>query len=299
MTTMTARRARRTWARPPLYFGVPAALLIALLVGYPMVQLIRMSVSDVQPATLLGAWPFVGIDNFIEVFADPRFGMVVIRTAVFGVVSLLVGLGGGLVAALALRRRSRLNGFAYALMVLMWALPAIVNGVVWRYMFANDGALNQILQGVGLIDSPILFLVEGWLPLLSVAFVAGWVALPFATIIFRAALLDVPQELYEAAEVDGAGPLGKFTNVTLPYIAPTVIVVGILLLSWAVRSFDFTFAMTGGGPGDASTTLPVAGYLAAFSLFDYSRGAAIAVITVVVILLIAVPYARINRRSER
>ena len=293
------RRYAANVATPPLYFVVPALVLLIALVGYPLAELVRMSFSDVRPGTLLGVWPGVGLDNYLELFADPRFSLIVLHTVVFGVVVLLIGLGGGLVAALVLRRPTRRNAFVYALMVLMWSLPAIVNGVTWRFMFATDGAINQTLVGLGLVETPIYFLIEGSMPLLSIAFVAGWVALPFATIIFKAALLDVPKELYEAAEMDGAGPLSQFRNVTAPTIAPTFYIVGILLLSWAVRSFDFIFAMTGGGPGDASTTLPVAGYRAAFSLFDYSGGATIAVLTIVVVLLIALPYARVSQRGIR
>lgn len=299
MTTLRQKRYTAHVATPPVYFFIPALLLLVTLVGYPMVQLVRMSFSDVRPGTLLGEWPGVGFDNYLELFSDPRFSAVVLRTVVFGVVVLIIGLGGGLVASLALRRPNRRNALVYALMVLMWALPAIVNGVTWRFMFATDGAINQTLVGLGLVDTPIYFLIEGWMPLLSTAFVAGWVALPFATIIFKAALLDVPKELYEAAEMDGAGPFMQFRNVTAPYIAPTLYIVAILLLSWAVRSFDFIFAMTGGGPGDASTTLPVAGYLAAFSLFDYSGGATIAILTIVVVLLIALPYSRVAQRGNR
>lgn len=285
-------------ALPPSYFVAPALVLLAALVGYPMFVLVRMSFSDVRPGTLLGEWAGVGFENYVELFSDPRFSTIVLRTVIFGLVVLVLGLGGGLVAALVLRRPTRENAFVYALMVLMWALPAIVNGVTWRFMFATDGAINQTLGGLNLVDEPVYFLIEGWMPLLSTAFVAGWVALPFATIIFKAALLDVPRELYEAAEIDGAGPWMQFRSVTAPSISPTIYIVGILLLSWAVRSFDFIFAMTGGGPGNASTTLPVAGYLTAFSLFNYSGGAAIALLTIVTVLLIALPYARVMRRSE-
>ncbi len=293
------RRTRRSspWSnRPPLYFVVPAALTLLLLVGYPMFELVRMSVSEVTPATLLREWPFVGLENFSDLVNDTRFSATVVRTIVFGLVVLVLGVVGGLAAALALHRPSRLGAFTYALIVLMWAIPPIVSGVTWRFMLFADGVINQALNAIGVIDEPILFLIDGALPLLSVAFVAGWVALPFATIVFRAALLDVPKELYEAATVDGAAPVAQFRYITLPSIAPTVYVVSILLLSYAVRSFDFTFVMTGGGPGNASTTLPVFGYLIAFTAFDYSSGAAVAVITVLAVLLFALPYARSIRR---
>jgi multiple sugar transport system permease protein len=184
-------------------------------------------------------------------------------------------------------------------MVLMWALPPIVNAVAWRFIFFQDGALNEILRGLGVIDEPIFFLIDGWLPLISVSFVAGWVALPFAAVVFRAALLDVPKDQLEAAEVDGAGSYSRFWNVTYPSISPTVYILSILFMSWAVRSFDFAFIMTGGGPGEASTTLPLLGYIRAFQLADYSGGAAVAVITIIAVLLFALPYTRSLGKQDR
>jgi multiple sugar transport system permease protein len=265
---------------------------MGIFVAYPMFELVRMSLSEVKPATILRDWPFVGLENYSELFASNVFIETIWRTVIFGVVVLVVGLAGGLLAALALQGRNRFSAFTYGLLVLMWTLPPIVSGATWKFLLSADGFLNQALVGLGVVAEPILFLVDGMLPLLSVAMVAGWVCLPFATIAFRAALLDVPRELYEAANVDGAGRLMSFRHITWPHLGPTTYIVSILLLSYAVRSFDFAFAMTRGGPGNASTTLPLLGYLKAFTTFDYSAGAAIAVLTVGAVLFFALPYAR-------
>ena len=211
---------------------------------------------------------------------------------------LVVGLGGGLIAALALHGHGRLRGFTYMLLVLLWTLPPIVSGSIWKFLLSSDGFIDSILLWAHIIQQPILFLIDGWLPLLSVAFVAGWVCLPFSAIAFRAALLDIPREYYEAAEVDGAGALSRFVHITRPHLGPTAYIVSILLLSYAVRSFDFSFVLTGGGPGTASTTLPLLGYLTAFTAFDYSGGAAIAVITIIALIFFALPYARSLGKRE-
>lgn len=296
-----SRFGRKTGLRmPAVYYVLPAAVFLLFLVGYPMFELVRMSFSDVRPATLIAGGDFVGFANYEALFNSPSFGQIALRTAVFGFIVLLIGLPGGLIAALALEKKSKFFGFTYGLMVLMWALPPIVNAVAWRFIFFKDGALNEILVGSGLISEPVFWLIDGYLPLLSVSFVAGWVALPFAAIVFRAALLDVPRDQLEAAEVDGAGAFSRFWNVTFPSISPTVYILSILFLSWAVRSFDFAFIMTGGGPGEASTTLPVLGYIRAFQIADFSGGAAVAVITIVAVLLFALPYTRsLGRQSDR
>ena len=293
-------RSRAGMRMPAVYYVMPAAVFLLFLVGYPMFELVRMSVSDVTPATLIAGGDFVGFANFETLVSSPSFAQIAGRTAVFGLIVLLIGLPGGLIAALALEKKSKFFGFTYGLMVLMWALPPIVNAVAWRFIFFKDGALTEIWLGAGLIDEPIFWLVDGILPLLSVSFVAGWVALPFAAIVFRAALMDVPRDQLEAAEVDGAGPFSRFWNVKFPSIAPTVYILSILFLSWAVRSFEFAFIMTGGGPGEASTTLPVLGYIRAFQIADFSGGAAVAVITIVAVLIFALPYTRsLGRQSDR
>lgn len=285
-----ARRCSRRPQRVPIVFVVPMVLFLAVFVGYPMVQLVRMSVSEVNPATILGHWPFVGLRNFTTLYHDPDFAATVRRTVVFGAVVLVVGLLGGMVAALALQKKSKLASVTYATMVLVWSLPAIVNGATWKYMLNAGGTINQLLSLMHL--GPVYFLVDGNMPLLSVAFVAGRVSVPFATIVFRSALLEIPVEYFEAAQVDGASRAQQFRYITFPHIASTVYVVSILLLSYAVRSFDFTYTITSGGPGEASTTLPFLGYLSAFTEFNYSGGAAIAVITIIAVLLFALPYAR-------
>ncbi len=278
--------------RPNLVFVLPTSIFLLFFVGYPMFELLRMSLSNITPATLVSGGEFVGVDNFSRLFESSSFAEISLRTVIFGLIVLLIGLPGGLIAALALEKKSRYFGFTYGLMVLMWALPPIVNAVSWRFIFFKDGALNQVLSFLGVAEEPIFWLVDGFLPLLSVSFVAGWVALPFAAVVFRAALMDVPKELLESAEVDGANSFSRFWNVTFPSIRPTVYILSILFSSWAVRSFDFAFIMTGGGPGEASTTLPVLGYIRAFQLADFSGGAAIAVVTTIAVLLFALPYTR-------
>lgn len=295
----TRRTRNFATGTPRLYFVLPTAAFILLIIGYPMFELFRMSFADVRPATLISGGDFVGFANYEALFSSPSFGEIALRTAIFGLVVLIIGLPGGLAAAIALEKPNRFFGFTYGLMVLMWALPPIVNAVAWRFIFFQDGALNEILRGLGVTDEPIFFLLDGWLPLISVSFVAGWVALPFAAVVFRAALLDVPRDQLEAAEVDGAGAASRFWNVTFPSISPTVYILSILFLSWAVRSFDFAFVMTGGGPGEASTTLPLLGYIRAFQLADYSGGAAVAVITIIAVLLFALPYTRSLGKQER
>lgn len=141
-------------------------------------------------------------------------------------------------------------------------------------------------------------LVDGHLPLISVALVNAWTVVPFATLVFRAALLDMPPEIPAAAEVDGARPPQLLRYVILPLLRPTILVLGVLALIYAFKSFDYIYVMTFGGPGTASTTLPFLSYRLAFEIYGYSQGASVALITVAIVLL-ALLYMRQVRREER
>jgi len=293
------RRGASRGPRPSWWFVAPALAFLAVLGVYPLYELVRMSVSDVSAATLLSSWPFAGFDNFEDVIASPDFRATCVHTAEFAAIVIGVGLAGGLGAAVALRRRSRGDNFTIALMTLMWALPPIVSGTIWKFLLTGDGVINQIGVSLGLLSEPIQFLQDGQLPLLAVSFVAAWVAVPFVAISYRAALLDVPEELYDAAALDGAGFTKQFRYVTLPHLRRTTLVVAILLLIYSIRSFDFIFVLTNGGPGTASTTVPFLGYQLAFQNFAYDRGAAVAVLAMGLVLIIAIAYISAVRREDR
>jgi multiple sugar transport system permease protein len=145
----------------------------------------------------------------------------------------------------------------------------------------------------------VFWLVDGKLPLISVALVNSWVAVPFATIVYRAALLDIPQEVLEAAAVDGAVPRQIVQYVVVPLLRPVMIVLGVLTVVYAFRSFDFIYIMTSGGPGTVSTTLPFLAYRLAFQSYQYSLGAATAVVSVLIVLVLAFVYIRQARQEER
>lgn len=289
------RRARRRDRR--LIFVLPALALLGAFSLFPLAQLLRMSVSAVSAATLNVDWPFTGLDNLTRDVDSGDLGAAFVRTAVFVVVVTVVGLGGGLAAAVALRRSSRWTGALLALMVFVWALPPVVNGSVWKFLLADSGLFNVIALELGAGDE-LPFLYDQYWALASVAFVNSWAVIPFNALVFRAAILTIDPEVFEAAQVDGAGPWQEFRHVLLPAVRPTTLVLTVLTVVYAFRSFDFIYVMTYGGPGDATNTLPFLAYLQAFVRFDYGLGAATAVITVLLVLVMAVVYARSIRREE-
>jgi multiple sugar transport system permease protein len=291
-----AVRRRSIWTGKGLFL-VPALLYLAGLTFFPMVELVRMSVSHVTPEVLYKPWPFVGLDEFNRAVSTADFREALLNTLVYVTVVLLTGLVGGLLAALVLWRSTPLTSFTFGVIIFVWAMPPLVNGSVWRFLFDQRGLIDSLLVTVHL--PAVFWLVDGKLPLLSVALVNSWVAVPFATIVYRAALLDIPVEVLEAAAVDGAVPRQIVQYVVVPMLRPVRIVLGVLTVVYAFRSFDFIYIMTSGGPGTVSTTLPFLAYRLAFQSYQYSLGAATAVVSVLIVFVLAAVYVRQVRSEER
>lgn len=281
-----------------LALAIPAAALILVLAIWPLIQLGVMSVNDVTSATLNGEWTFTGVANFTELFANPGFPRVVTNTLIFVVIVTTIGLVGGFAAAIAVSSPTRGSSVLLGLMVFVWALPPVVNGSIWKFLLGDNGLFNETLRALGLTESGVGFLYDPQFALWSVALVNAWAVVPFNALIFRAALLNIDEQVLEAAEVDGAGPWQRIRHVLIPGCRAAATVLAILTVVYAFRSFDFIFVMTSGGPGTSSTTLPYLAYVQAFVKLDYGSGAATALIGLSVIVVLALIYARDARRTE-
>lgn len=278
-------------------YVVPAVVVVATLSVFPIIQLVRMALSDVGPATLIGNWDFIGGANFSEVFDDPGFWEAARSTALFTVVLLVANLVIGFLAASILSATTRLSSLVLSLMVLVWALPPLVSGSVWKFLLSGDGAINAVLTGIGL--GKVDWLSDPDLALWSVAFVASWASVPFATLLIRGGLLAIPTEVLEAASLDGARFWQINWRIVIPMIRPTLSVLVILTILYAFRSFDFVYVMTSGGPGTVTTTLPYLAYQTAFKTYSFGLGAAIAALSMIVVVVLAVPYILGVRKEER
>ncbi len=292
-STPAGRRRTRAHLSP---FLVPAVVVCAVLCVYPLVQMARMAVSDVGPANLIGEWSFTGTANLREVLGGTAFWEAAKATGIFTLVLLVIDLSVGFVAAQALARRGRLSSVVLSLMVFVWALPPLVSGSVWKFILAGDGAVNALLGVVG-VDR-VDWLSDPRLALWSVSLVAAWASLPFAILILRGGLLSIPTEVLEAAAIDGAGPVRRALSVVIPLLRPTLMVLVILIVLYAFRSFDFVYVMTSGGPGTSTTTLPFLAYQEAFKTYSFGTGGAIAGVSMLVVVLLAIPYVLGVRNEE-
>jgi multiple sugar transport system permease protein len=243
------------------------------------------------------ATAFIGLGNFRAVLADEVFWISLRHSIVWivGVVGLQFLLG--LVAALLLNESFWWRGLARALVVIPWALPSVIIGLMWTWMYDfNVGVINDLLLRLGLIEAPIAWLARPDTALGAIMLALVWQGFPFFAVTLLAGLQTVPAELYEAAEIDGAGRWRRFVSITLPSIADVIATALLLRTIWVANSLDVILVMTGGGPGYATHTLPLYAFQRAYSGMEFSYGAALAL--VLTLLLLAVVWLYVRRASK-
>jgi len=289
-------------ASPLLYVFLlaPVFYLIALI-GFPLLYNIAMSLQDVTLRNLGQlVRPFVGLDNFREVVGDPTFRKVFANSLVFVGVNVVGQVSLGLLAALFFAETFAGAHFLRGLMLATWMLPGLVVGALWKWMYASQyGVVNYVLQALHITGSPIHWLSDPAVAMTAVIMAHIWFIMPFTMILIAAALTAIPQELYEAAALDGAGAIARFGHVTLPALRPTLLAVACLVTIYSMRAFDMIFALTGGGPLDSSNVLPLLSYQFSFQQFKFGIGAAIGTFAVVFVVAVALLYVRTLKHEAR
>ena len=274
-------------------FGLPATIFLIAFSVYPLIQLLAMSVSEVSFGNIIrGPWDIVGTRNFEELAGSSAFPEALRNTLVFVTIVTLISMTAGMGVAILIRPSTRISRIAQAVLVLAWTLPPVVSGSAWKFMLFSSGVVNELL---GRHDDPILWLADPGIALFTVATVNAWAAVPFAALVLKAGLLGIPRETEEAAWVDGASARQTFRSVVLPQLRPVVLVLAVLIVVYAFRSFDYIFVMTQGGPGTSSATLPYLGYVLSFRLGFFDRGAAAAVVAGLLVAALAWAYVRASR----
>jgi multiple sugar transport system permease protein len=276
---------------------LPAMVVLALALFYPIGVAIYSSFFDVEILNL-DQQRFVGLANYARLITAASFwgslGVTVIYTAVTVAGTYAVGL----VSALLLRRRFRGRVVARAITVMPWAVPQVVAVLVWSWMLdANYGVVNYFLRVTHLIGHNLGWREEPHLAMAAVLFVTVWGLYPVATVMLLAGLHAIPEELYEAAAVDGAGGLGRFRHITLPGLAPVNLVLVLLLVLMAfTRVVTIIYVMTGGGPSGATETLPIQTYLQAFKFFHLGYASALGTVVLLIAVAFTVVYLGVGRR---
>jgi ABC-type sugar transport system permease subunit len=298
------RRAARRWGRRfdstalPWLLLLPALLVILGLVAYPIISTVWLSF---HAGTGLDTGPFVGLDHYRSLADDPLFRAALLRTIYFSVFNVAATMLLGLLVALvldALGGRGRLLG---VIVLLPWAMPRVASGIVWKWMFdAQYGTVNWALNAVGLHQfSGYAWFNSGFTSLVVISGAWIWQSVPFIAIALLAGLRSNPQEIIEAAQVDGAGYWRQVLRIRLPMLRSLLTVLLVMSTIWAFQAFDYFFVMTvpPGGPDHGTEVLSLLTWLNAFPLLQQGRAAAIAVITFLILAAVTVIYIRSFREA--
>jgi multiple sugar transport system permease protein len=295
-TTVAGGRggARRRFDPTILLFVSPTLILLLVFVAYPFLRAIWLSLTK---TTLLGGTVgFLGFDNFVTLFQDPQFGAFVGNSVFWTVGGVSLQLIFGVIGALLLNQKFRLRGTVRGLAMIPWATPSVLVALIWLWLLdPNRGLVNTVLEHLGIMTHPVAWLSDAHTALPTLIVIDAWQGIPFFAVMVLAALQAVPEELKESARTDGCGPLGVFRHVVVPSILPTVLITLVLRLIWTANYIDLAYVLTGGGPGIASTTIPLQSYLTAYKQGQLGSGAAYAVVQAIVLAILVVIYLRLTQ----
>ncbi|PAD33940.1 carbohydrate ABC transporter permease [Terribacillus saccharophilus] len=291
---------RETKAKRIAYlFVLPSLLFFLVIVAYPLASVIWDSFHD-KNLLNTGDGRFVGLANYVEVIRSEYFLQAALNTGIWTILSVAGEYVLGIIAALALAQGIRGRAIFRGIIIIPWVVPVVVAGLTWTWMLTPDyGVLNSWLVKLGLLDEPFYFLGEPDTALLSIIIVNIWRSFPFYTITFLAALQSIPRDIYEAAALDGLGPIGRFFKITLPQLKGVSIVLVMIHIIWTSINFDFIWVMTEGGPVHSSETLPIMIYR--FAMQELNIGLASALASLLLAFMIIgfmMYYLYLNRKSD-
>jgi trehalose/maltose transport system permease protein len=288
VSPLSRQRTRSAWL-----FMAPTLGAMALVAGWPLLRTFWFAFTDAN-LTDMEAAQFVGLDSFREVLNDSDWWTTVRTTFEFTFISVTLETVLGMIIALALHSRFRGRGLLRAAVLVPWAIPTVVSARMWEWMFHDVyGVINAVLLSLGFISEPRAWMADPSLSLWAVIAVDVWKATPFMTLLILAGLQMIPEDMYEAAKIDGAGPLRIFFRLTLPLLRGPLMVAIIFRALDALRVFDVFYVLTGGG----TETMPMAGY-ARQRMFEFQQvglGSAAASLLFALIALFTAVYMTVGR----
>jgi len=279
-----------------LLLNTPCLIVIVVLVGYPIVHSAWTSLHKYN-LKRPRVFEFVGLGNYLAILGSDEFWSAFWITMLFTTLVVVLVVTLGMLIALLLNQSFPGCGLVRTLILLPWAIPPVVNGLMWQWIYDSKvGALNGLLVSLGVLKE-----YRGWLSdptsaLLALVWADVWNLVPLAVILFLAALQRIPSDLYDAARVDGGGPLQHFRHITMPWLAQPLLIVLILQTMSAIRAFDVIYVLTAGGPGTATTTLSWKTFLITFDSLDFGMGNAYAYSISLITFVLALVYFRVLYR---
>ena len=284
-----------TLTAPPII--APAAIYIILIVAWPLLETIRLSFTN----SSLAGEDYVGLENYQKMFSSKKFNGIVTRTFVWMFFSVSLKLIIGLIGAVLLNANLKGRSIFRVLVMPPWVVPIAIGMLGWLWLYNGYfGIIAGVGMRTGILDGPFGFLAYKQSAFISTIIADVWVGTPMVTVFFLAAMQGVPRDLYEAAYCDGASRWDRFFKITLPQITPVIITMSLLSAIWTFNSFEIIWILTEGGPRGSTTTLIIDTYKQALGNYKFGRGAARAVVVMILLMLFAGFYlallARINKK---
>ncbi|WP_320928885.1 sugar ABC transporter permease [Hungatella sp.] len=278
----------------PYILILPACLLMGLIMIYPLGKVFYLSFQHYNP-TKPFTNGFAGLDNFITIFTKKEFYNALGVSAKFVACEVVLQLIFGMIVALILNQKFKGRGFFRALTFIPWALSGVLTAVLWSIMFNQHfGVLNDLLAKLGINKEPIAWLANTKFVLGSVIVAELWRGIPFFAISLLAAMQGLPDDIYEAARVDGSTKFQTFRFITLPMLKNTIVLTTLLRTIWEFNSVDLIYSLTGGGPVGKTTTLSMLIANQAIKTSNYGYGSALSVVSFAILAVIAVIYMKLS-----
>ncbi|MFV0414203.1 MAG: carbohydrate ABC transporter permease [Oscillospiraceae bacterium] len=279
--------------RRAIPFILPGALVTALLILYPLVYIFSMSFSD----NALGGGGFAGFSNYVRLFKNPQFSQTIVNTVKWTLstvlFSFLIGFG---LALLIHRKGVRLKGVWRSVLFIAWIIPGVVKATAWKWLFTTDGGMaNHILQSLGLISQPVPWLTSPQYAMPAIIIVQVWACAPYVMLMMTAGLQQLPSDLYESANIDGATGWQKLWHITIPLLRDISFICLLMLLVWAINEFSLIWIMTSGGQNTTTLSLMVYNQ---FKVLNLNAASASAVMQLLVSMLFAVLYVLFVVKEE-
>jgi multiple sugar transport system permease protein len=276
----------------------PELIVLGLFYAYPILQNLAISFTDLYLLRLKRGGNWIGLDNYREFLTSPDFGHLLFNTVVWLTVlsvalRLVLGLGMALLLNSPVLARLRLATAAKLAILVPWATPPIVAVVIWRWMLdAQNGIVNAVLIDWGIVDNPVAFFADLRTVWPSVVTIIVWNTVPLIALSLLASLQSIPEELNEAAALDGASRWQQFRHITLPFLMPTITVLGLMSVFWTFNNFVYVWLSTGAGPGTFTNVLATEIYIKAFVDFRLGYSSAVGIVMALVMAVFGIVYYR-------
>ena len=274
-------------------FILPGVAVTALLIIYPLFYIISMSFSE----NAIGQSGFAGLTNYLRLFKNPMFTSSIWNTLVWTLGTVIPAFLIGFILALLINRRGmRIKGVFRSLIFVAWIIPGVVKATAWKWLFTTDGGMiNHLLMSIGVIEKEIAWLSSPQYAMLSVIIVQVWACAPYVMLMMTAGLQQLPRDLYESAELDGAGWFKKLWYITLTMLKDVSFICILMLLVWAINEFSLIFIMTSGGQN--TTTLSILVYNQ-YQVLNINSASASAVMQLLITMIFAALYVKFVIKEE-